>query len=301
MDQIKPDNFFKDGIKITLTGVIVNMLLVIAKLLMGIFGKSFALIADGMHSLSDIVTDIGLLIGLNVAGKPRDKNHLYGHGKIDNYIAHVLGIFIISAGISIGYYSLKTIIKSNDLLSPSYLTIIVALISVISKEILFRSTMKVGKKIGSTSIQANAWHHRSDAISSLAALIGITFAVINPKFAVFDKITSLVIAGFVVKVGLDITFRSFKDLIDTAPPPEVLDQAKAIAEKTDGVINAHDLRARYYANSVYFDLHITVSPDITVKEGHDIAKTVEYSLLNRIKDIIDVTIHVDPVKKQSDR
>ena len=298
MSHHKPDNFFKDGIKITLIGVVVNVLLVISKLFIGIFGKSYALIADGMHSLSDIVTDIGLLIGLNVAGKPRDKNHLYGHGKIDNYIAHVLGIFIISAGVSIGYYSLRTIFKSENFSSPSYFTVIAALISVVSKEILFRVTMRVGKRIGSTSIQANAWHHRSDAISSLAALIGITFAVITPRFAAFDKITSLIIAGFVVQVGLSITFRAFKDLVDTAPPPGVLEEAKAVAEQTDGVINAHDLRARYYANSVYFDLHITVSPDISVKEGHDIAKKVEYSLLNRVKDVIDVTIHVDPVKRQ---
>ena len=157
--------------------------------------------------------------------------------------------------------------KSTEFVSPSVLAIIAALISVIFKEILFRVTINVGRKVGSTSIQANAWHHRSDAFSSLAALIGISFSVINPRFAVFDKITSLIIAGFVIKVGLSITLRSFKDLIDTAPPPEMLDEAKEIAEKTDGVINVHDLRARYYANSVYIDLHITVKPDISVKDG----------------------------------
>ncbi|MCD6460580.1 cation transporter [bacterium] len=291
----KTGNSFKEGIKITLIGVVVNLLLVSAKLLMGIFGHSYALIADAMHSLSDIVTDFGLLIGLNIAGKPHDKNHLYGHGKIDNYIAHVLGVFIIFAGFSLAYYSLKIIINSTEFISPCSFAIIVALISVVSKEILFRVTMKVGKKIGSTSTQANAWHHRSDAISSFAALIGITIAVIIPRFAVLDKIISIIIAAFVVKVGINITVRSFKYLIDTAPPPEMLEDAGSIARKVDGVIDVHELRARYYADSLFFDLHITVAPDISVKDGHNIAKQVEYSLLNRIKGVIDVTIHVDPI------
>lgn len=285
----------ESGIKMTFWSIIINCGLIVLKLIGGVFGNSYALISDAMHSLSDVATDIGVYFGLKISSKPKDVDHRYGHGKVDNYVAHVMGVFLVLVSIGMTYQSAKALYIHKEAAPPGVIALIMVVISIIVKEGLYQATVRIGKKEKSRSMIANAWHHRSDALSSVAAMIGIGVAMIWPKLHVVDQFMGLVIAVFVAKIGVSIAWDSYKVIIDTSPSGEFLDEVTQIAAQIDGVINVHDVRARFYASAIFIDMHLGVNPSIPVREGHAIAKRVENRLLDYFADVVDVTTHVDPV------
>ncbi|MDX9703570.1 MAG: cation diffusion facilitator family transporter [Candidatus Auribacterota bacterium] len=295
--SVAPSNTDK-GIKVTILSIVTNLVLIVLKLIGGTVGHSYALIADAMHSLSDVATDIGVYFALTVSSKPKDRNHRYGHGKVDNYVAHIIGVILVIFSLAMAYETAKAFYFHDDKTTPGIIAIVMAFISIIVKEALFQITIRTGKEMKSKSLVANAWHHRSDAFSSIAAMIGIGIAVIWPKLHSMDELMGFLIALFVANVGKSIAWDSFKVMIDTSPSEEFLKEVSQIACGIKGVEDVHDIRARFYASAIFIDMHVSVEPEITVKEGHDIAKQVEKKLLSHFTDVVDVTIHIDPRKNK---
>ncbi len=287
----------KSGINVTLAGMVINIALVVFKLWVGVVGKSQALIADGVHSLSDIFSDLIVILGIKWGRKAPDDDHPFGHRRIETIAGLIIGVILILVGVGIIYNAIINIAKDN-FFTPSIYVIYVATGSIISKEILFWYTRSVGQKIKSTVIMANAWHHRTDALSSVAVLIGVLFVYINPKFYLADSIAAIIVSIFIMRVGASLIWSALKEVVDTAPDKDILLKMERHAEDVEGVIQTHDIRARYSGALILVEIHIVVNPDLTVKEGHNIAKQVEHRLLNNVENVSKVMVHVDPEFKK---
>ncbi|KAA3633545.1 MAG: cation transporter [Calditrichaeota bacterium] len=287
------DPKLKSGMKVTIVGAIVNIFLVIIKLYFGFIGRSQALVADGIHSLSDLFSDAVVLLGLNWGAKDADDNHPFGHGRIETVSALVIGLLLIAVAVGIVYKSVQTLYH-HEPVQPTIWTILAAFVSIVLKEILYHYTVYIGKKHKSLVIVANAWHHRTDAFSSIAVLIGITGAYLNPNWVYADALASLFVTYFIVKVGWELIWQALKEVVDTAPDEEVLQLIRAISERIDGVLNAHDIKARYSGGRIITEVHIVVDKNLSVFEGHTIAKNVEYTLIDEIDELVKVIVHVDP-------
>ena len=278
------------GIKVTLVGTVSNLILSIIKFIGGIIGNSAAMIADAVHSLSDLLTDIIVLITLKIGQKPKDDDHPYGHGKAESLGTTIVGFFIILAGIGLAYEAWE-IVQSEVSRIPEPLAAGTALISIFIKEWLFRYTRSVGKKSNSSILLANAWHHRSDAISSIAALIGIIGSIAG--FPLLDPIASAVVSFMIMKVGYELTLGGFRDLMDTALNEKDTQILQATIDNISGVIKSHDLRTRKVGEEILMDVHIQVDSDLTVTEGHEVAERVRRKLIKNYKNTQDVLVHVD--------
>ena len=278
------------GIKVTLVGTASNLLLSIIKLIGGIIGNSAALVADAVHSISDLLTDVIVLITLKIGQKPKDDNHPYGHGKAEPIGTTVIGFFIIAAGLGLAYEAWD-IIQSGVSRTPELLAAGTALISIFIKEWLFRYTRSVGKKSSSSILLANAWHHRSDAISSIAALIGIIGSMVG--FPILDPIASAMVSFMIIKVGYELTLGGFRDLMDTALNEKDTQKLQATIDSIPGVIKSHDLRTRKIGEKILMDVHIQVDSDLTVTEGHEIGERVRRQLIKNYPNTQDVLVHVD--------
>lgn len=281
------------GLRATWIGMAVNILLVIFKLWAGFASRSQALIADGVHSLSDLFSDVVVIFGLKWGRKREDEDHLYGHARIETMSGMIVGILLIAVGLGITYNAIASIYE-HDAARPSLFAIYAALFSIVSKEILFWYTLKVGKKLKSLALIANAWHHRTDALSSIAVLVGVGAVYFNPNWFLADAFAALAVTYFVFRVGANLFWSAFKELSDKAPDKEILDQIKDRALSVEGVRQVHDLRARYSGSQIFVELHIVVDPELSVREGHDIADTVERVLMEEFTDVTRVITHVDP-------
>ena len=278
------------GIKVTLVGTASNLLLSIIKLIGGIIGNSAALVADAVHSISDLLTDVIVLITLKIGQKPKDDNHTYGHGKVESLGTTAIGFFVISAGLGLAYEAWD-IIQSGASRSPELLAAGIALISIFIKEWLFRYTRSVGKKSSSSILLANAWHHRSDAISSIAALIGIIGSMAG--FPVLDPIAAAMVSLMIIKVGYELTLGGFRDLMDTALNEKDTQKLQTTIDDISGVIKFHDLRTRKIGEGILMDVHIQVDSDLTVTEGHEVGERVRRQLIKNYPNTQDVLVHVD--------
>ena len=278
------------GIKVTLVGTASNLLLSIIKLIGGIIGNSAALVADAVHSISDLLTDVIVLITLKIGQKPKDDNHPYGHGKVESLGTTAIGFFVISAGLGLAYEAWD-IIQSGASRSPELLAAGIALISIFIKEWLFRYTRSVGKKSSSSILLANAWHHRSDAISSIAALIGIIGSMAG--FPVLDPIAAAMVSFMIIKVGYELTLGGFRDLMDTALNEKDTQKLQTTIDDISGVIKSHDLRTRKIGEGILMDVHIQVDSDLTVTEGHEVGERVRRQLIKNYPNTQDVLVHVD--------
>lgn len=281
------------GIRVTIIGAAVNVFLAILKLIIGTIGNSRALIADAVHSVSDLASDIVVLLGLHFGEQPPDKNHHYGHKKIETATEIVLGIILMGVAVKLAYDS-GAAIWFNEVKHPTSITLIAAIISVISKEILFQWTKRVGEKTNSRIIIANAWHHRSDAYSSVAVLIGLVFTQISPRFAFMDIVASLVVSLLIFKVGGGIVLEGYRKIIDTAPPANYVDKTLVLISEYPGVKNPHNLKMRYIGNAIHMEVHIEVDPDMSVREGHEIAAGIKHLIKDKDKRVVDVTVHIEP-------
>lgn len=283
---------YEEANKVTIQAIIWNVILTVIKIIAGIVGKSNAMIADGLHSASDIVSSVGVLIGNYVSSTPQDKEHNYGHEKAETLVSFILSLLLIFVSLTIGVEAFKSLFNLDKLQIPTVLPLIVSVISILIKEYQYRITIKIANKINSPALKADAWHHRSDALSSVAAFVGIGGSMLG--FKALDPIASVVVALFVAKVGIDILKSSVNELMDLSIDEVQSDQIAKIAENTEGVRNLGELKTRKHGAMAYVDLTICVDGKLTVIEGHDIAHKLEMQIINDMEFVKGITVHVEP-------
>lgn len=279
------------GNRISITTIIVNLFLFIFKLFVGILGHSSAMIADSIHSLSDIITTIAVIIGLKVSSKEADEEHPYGHERFEAVTSKILAVLLCGTGVFIGYSALESIIN-GDYGIPGSIAIYGALASIIIKEWMYRYTIKGAKKINSSSLEADAWHHRSDALSSVGSFIGILGAKL--KFPVLDPIASIVICIIILKVSFDIYIKAINALIDRAADKEVVNSIKQSVTSIDEITEINSLKTRLHGSSIYVDIEVGISSEVSFKEAHYIGEMVHKSVEGVDNRIIHCNVRINP-------
>ena len=281
-----------------MVGGAVNVVLLLFKFVAGIVGHSAAMVADAVHSLSDFVTDVIVLVFVHISGKPKDKSHDYGHGKYETLAMTVIGLALLVVAIGIVYSGMTKIIdwaNGTDLEAPGMLALWAALLSIVLKESVYRYSMVKAGELNSQAVEANAWHHRSDALSSLGTAIGIGGAIfLGRRWTVLDPIASVVVGMFIVKVAIDLLRRGIGDLMEQSLPDAVEEEMLQMVEAIPGVVEPHDLRTRRIGNHYAIELHIRMDGDMSLRESHDKASEVEDMLRNRYGEDTHVAVHVEP-------
>ena len=294
------ENRTRKAQRATWTGFFVNLLLSIGKLAAGIFGHSTALIADGVHSFSDSGTDIIVLGFVRVSEKESDKNHKYGHGKYETFATLIISLTLLLVGVGICWSGIQNIIKSlsgGSLIQPSGMALIAAFVSVITKEWLYQYTLRIGKSINNQAVIANAWHHRSDALSSIGTLLGVGGAIfLGEKWRILDPLAGVIVSFFIIQIAVKIGLPSAKELMETALPDEIEDEITSIINKTPGVKDSHKLKTRKIGNIYAIDIHIKLDGNLSLTESHDIATVVEQKLFVRFGRHTHINIHMEPYK-----
>ncbi|MDO5517753.1 MAG: cation diffusion facilitator family transporter [Clostridium sp.] len=280
----------KVGFKVSITTIAANSFLSIMKVVIGIAGKSNAMIADGIHSFSDVVSTIGVLVGLKLSSKEADKEHPYGHEKIESLSSMLLSIMLFLVAVGIGISGFKNI-STGNLSTPGYIAIFGALISILTKEWMFYYTLKYSKIIDSPSLKADAWHHRSDSLSSIGALIGIIGAIIG--FPILDSLVSIVISIIIIKVSYDIFSQSIMQIIDRSASDEVVKDIEDKINTVNGVKHIDNLKTRLDANKIYVDVEVAVDGTLSVLEGHEIANNI-HDLIEHNSSIKHCMVHINP-------
>ncbi len=279
--------------KVTLVGMFVNIFLSLAQLIGGFFAHSQALIADGVHTLSDLASDIVVLIAAKLASKDADEDHPYGHGRFETVATVILGVALASVAVGIAMNAFSRLMNPEHLLQPQPIAILFAVLAIISKEGLYHYTMHVAKKIDSKMLRANAWHHRSDAISSILVTIGVAGSVFF-KIPWLDAVAAILVATMIFYMGIRLILDSTMELVDTALEPEKTEEIRAFISGIEGVEQTHMLRTRKMGNNVLADVHIQVNSYLSVSEGHYIAERVIYLLRQKFPEMHDITVHIDP-------
>lgn len=287
------ENKEKEIKNVTVVGIIVNLFLSITKLVIGYLGNSQALIADGVHSFSDLATDLSIIFGVKYWLAPADEEHQYGHRKIELLVTIFIAIALAFVGISIFAKAILAL-KQNNIQSPSLVAFVGAMLSIISKEWLYRYTVKKANMLKSPAVKANAWHHRSDAISSLPVAIVIIIAAIFPKLIWLDAIGAIVVSVFIIYPAYTIFKKSILSILDESVDSETLSKIEQIALQTKDVKEVHDIRTRKAGETFFVDMHILVDGSISVQEGHDISEEVKLNLMKSNEDILDVLVHLEP-------
>lgn len=289
----------KIGRKVTWVGFWTNVVLSILKVLAGIFGRSSAMIADGIHSASDLITDVAVIIVLGVSRKKADNSHAYGHGKIETFVTFLISLLLVAVGIGIGIDGVERAIQSLhgvELPQPTWLALGMAIISIIVKEWLFRYTRNAARKIHSSSMEANAWHHRSDAYSSLATLFGIAGAMFfGAKWRILDPLAAVFVSILICIMAYQMAKQSISELVEASLPKDVTRRMEEIVTSTPGVKDYHHLRTRQNGNTKIVDLHIKLDPDLSLVKAHDIATEVEKRLKEEFDPVV-VNVHMEPYK-----
>lgn len=282
---------YKLGVKTSIITIIINVILSGVKIIAGVVGKSSAMLADGIHTLSDVLTTFVVLIGLKVSSKEADERHPYGHEKYEPVFAKLLSIFLAVTGLFIGYEGISTL-RSGNIQTPGKIALVAAVISVITKEGMYWYTAKTAKKIKSLSMEADAWHHRSDALSSVGTFIGIFGARMGLK--ILDPIAAIIVSVLIIKVGVDLYVQSIRGLVDESADDKTLLKIKDLTFSVKGVKDIKGFKTRIFGSRIYVDIEILVDGGITVKEGHDIAEKVHDLIEKNIDDIKHCMVHVEP-------
>ena len=284
--------------KVTLVGGVVNVVLLLFKFVAGIVGHSAAMVADAVHSLSDFVTDVIVLVFIHISGKPKDKSHDYGHGKYETLALTLIGVALLIVAIGILYSGAAKIYvwaNGGQLEAPGTLALWAALLSVLLKEAVYQYSMVKARQLNSQVVAANAWHHRSDALSSIGTAIGIGGAIfLGQRWTVLDPIASVVVGAFIVKVAVDLLRNGIGDLMEQSLPDAVEEEILSIVGELKGVVDPHDLRTRRIGNHYAIELHILMDGDISLREAHNKASEVEDLLRARYGEDTHVAVHVEP-------
>lgn len=278
----------KKGAKV---GIGVNLVLFIFKFFVGVFGRSHAMMADALHTGTDTLTSIGVYIGFKIAQKPADADHPYGHGRAESIAAKIVSLVLLLGGFKVAFDSARVII-AHDLHVPHEIALWAALVSIVVKEGLFRYTDLLGKKIQSGSLKADAWHHRTDALSSVAALIGIGGARLG--YPILDPLAGFAVALFVIKAGLELFRTAYDELMDAALPARILNKVRSLSMRVDGVKRVKDVKGRKMGIEIFIDMTIKVNKNISVKDGHTITVKVRRDILKNIQGAKEILIHVEP-------
>jgi cation diffusion facilitator family transporter len=283
---------YKTAKKVTVIGALFNTFLGFIKCTGGVFFHSHALFADGLHSFSDLLTDSMVVFASKYGSQHADETHPYGHQRIETAATFFLAMLLIVTGLGIAWDSLYDLIYHHQQHATTPGALLIALISILINESLFYYTRHMGLHIKSDLLIANAWHHRSDAASSLIVLSGIAGSLIG--FTSLDAIAAILVGLLIIHMGLTYCWNSIKELIDTAVSSKTISQIKTVIKAIDGVKKIHQLRTRSMGRDIFIDVHVIVSPFISVSEGHYIAQIVHHELMNQVTDVKDVTVHIDP-------
>lgn len=286
--------------KVTIVGSIANFLLLVFKFSAGIAGHSAAMLADAVHSLSDFITDIVVIVFVRIAGKPEDKGHDYGHGKYETLATAIIGLLLLCVGFGIfwnGASSIYTFLRGGQLESPGVVALVAALVSIVSKEILYQYTVIQGKKLNSQAVIANAWHHRSDALSSIGTAIGIGGAILlGDHWRVLDPVAAVVVSFFIMKVSVRLLIPCVDELLEKSLPEDVEKEIEQTVLSFPGVSQPHHLRTRRIGNYYAIELHVRMDGKITLEEAHSTATAIENKLKEMFGKGTHVGIHVEPTK-----
>ena len=286
------DERYQDARFVTLVGSAIDLSLGVAKIIVGVIGSSQALIADGVHSLSDLATDVMVLVAMKHGGREADEEHPYGHGRIETLATVALGVALIAVGIGIAWDAVARMLSPDRLLHPGWLALSVAVVSIISKEAIYQYTMRAADRLNSNLLRANAWHSRSDAISSIVVVIGVIGSMAG--FDYLDAVAAVGVAIMVGKIGVDLAWHSSQELIDAAMDPEQVEKIRQVILSVDGVKTLHMLRTRRMGSDGLVDVHILVNSRISVSEAHLISDRVRLAITQQVPEVTDVTIHIDP-------
>ena len=291
----KNQQFSREAIlrRVTWIGLLINVSLASVKFAAGYFGHSQALIADAIHSLTDTTTDVAVIAGSHFWSRPPDESHPYGHRRLETLVTVFIGLMLAAAGIGIGWDAVSAL-HEKSATPPGWIALVAAVASILTKEILYRWTAATGKKIKSPALAANAWHHRTDAISSIPVLIAVGGALIFPSWSFLDLVGAVIVSIFVMHAAMKIIWPGVSELIDAGAPRDIQKQIMAIACNHQGVIDTHKVRTRYISTGILVDMHIVVDGSISVRKGHAIADAVENKLIDRVDNVLGVIIHVDP-------
>ncbi len=279
--------------QVTWVGVGINLLLAVVKFTVGIVGKSQAVVADAVHSLSDMSTDFAVIFGVKFWSAPPDEDHPYGHRRIEALVTVAIGLLLAGVALGLGYKAVTDVSK-DQFQQTTWIALWGPLVSIIFKELLYHWTISEGKKVNSSAVIANAWHHRSDALSSVPALVAVIVSAINPSLAFVDQIGAVIIALFILKVSWDIIRPALAELTDQGVSESSREKIKKIVASITDVQEVHKVRTRKVGPQVFVDLHVLVDPMLTVLQGHTIAEIVREQLIAQCDKVYDVVVHVEP-------
>lgn len=286
--------------RVTLVGSVANLLLLIFKFVAGIVGHSAAMLADAVHSLSDFVTDIIVLVFVRISSKPEDEGHDYGHGKYETLATAIIGIILVLVGFGIfwnGVQSIWSFLQGESLSEPGMLALVAAVVSIVVKELLYQYTVLRGKSLNSQAVVANAWHHRSDALSSIGTAVGIGGAILlGPAWRVLDPIAAVVVSGFIMKVAVQLLIPCLDELLEKSLPAEVENKIVETILSFPGVSSPHHLRTRRIGSNYAIEVHVRMDGRISLEEAHRTATQIELKLKELFGKNTHVGIHVEPVK-----
>lgn len=282
---------YKEIKRVSIISIIGNILLTIIKAIIGFVSGSTALVADAIHSASDLFGTIVLLQGLKIAHLPPDESHPYGHHKAESITSKLLAIILMVTALGIGYEAVK-ILRAGSISPPGVIAVYTALLSIAVKEGMYRYGIIVGRRIKSQAVIADAWHHRSDAFSSVATLIGVGGAIFGYPF--MDPLAGIIVSLLIMKTAVSIYIDAIKGLMDTAPEGSVIEDITKSASEAEGVLSVQDVKVRQYGSKYQVDMKICVDPRITVEEGHGAAARAKENIIKNNEDVLDVLIHVNP-------
>lgn len=286
--------------RVTFVGLVVNLLLSAAKLVAGIIGRSAAMTADAVHSFSDLATDVVVIAFARISSKPQDESHDYGHGKYETLATLLisLALAVVGSGILVsGIRSIRVVIEGGTLPRPGAIALVAAVVSIVGKEILYRYTVRVGRRIDSPSVVANAWHHRSDALSSLGTLVGIGCAYfLGERWRIADPIAALVVALFIFKIAFDLISSGLDELMERSLPAETEAEILRIITADPAIREPHNLRTRRIGASIAIEVHVRVDGEMTVRHSHELTVDIERRLRERFGAGTMIAVHVEPVK-----
>ena len=288
----------KKIVTVTVWGAVVNLLLSLVKIVAGVLGNSAAMVADAIHSLSDLISDAVVLVMVKIASKGEDKDHDYGHGKFETMATLLVSVMLLVVAVGIMAKSIEKImevVNGGILEKPGMVALWAAAISIVAKEILYQWTARVGKKVNSPSMISNAWHHRSDALTSIGALVGIGFAILlGEKWTVLDPIIGCVISIFILVVAVKMALPALNELMDASLPESTENEIVEIIQKVKDVDDVHGIKTRKIGPNIIIDAHVVVDPDMSVKAAHDITVLIEEALRGTYGNGTIISIHVEP-------
>ena len=276
---------------ITYLGMVMNIVLSVIKITIGLLAASLALVADGIHSLSDVATDVAVLLGLRIGSKEPDQTHPYGHGRAETFSAGLVALILIIVGGAMVYYATLAIAR-DEMTAPRLGVLVAAVISIAAKEWLYKATQKVAIQSHSPALYANAWHHRSDALSSVAVVIG--FISLEFGFGHGDQVAAIAVGLMIVWVGVTVIGDALRELAEAAVDPDTIEHIKEVINSDSSIRQWHKLRTRTVGREVFLDLHILVDPELKITDAHEITERLEKTMDEQITRPINITVHIEP-------